>query len=422
MKLSTRIRGALSGFLAPERRSVENPSVPISSAEVLKLFGIEDASGERLSRDQVLGLPPVWCAVSLLAGELASLPLAPYRRAGRDVTRETGPLADVLGWAPTDELTSFDWRLGFWWRVFAHGGRAMDFIERNPLTGRVVNIWPTDPRHMAKIRRNGQSLYELSEPGRRPQLFDPREIIDLVWAPKPDGIGHLDPLALCRETLVNLRNATRYGGGFFGKGAVPPFVVEGPFTAPGAIARAGDDIDQAIRQAIDKGRNALALPRGHTMKSVGVDPEKAQLVELQQFLIVQIARIYGLPPVFLQDLSNSNYSNVEQQDLHLAKHVVRRWADQFEAQLGLKLFGRRPEGQHVRHDLNDLLRGDLGTRMTAHATAIQNAILTPDEVREMEGRPQLPGGDKLLIQGATVPVEGQAGAGAPNPEGEGDDD
>ena len=77
--------------------------------------------------------------------------------------------------------------------------------------------------------------------------------------------------------------------------------------------------------------------------------------------------------------------------------------------MNLKLFGRESDFE-VRFNVDSLLRGDLKTRMEAHATAIQNGIKTPNEVREKEGLEPLPAVDDLMIQGATVPIEVQ-GAG-----------
>ena len=149
-----------------------------------------------------------------------------------------------------------------------------------------------------------------------------------------------------------------------------------------------------------------AISAGHELRSVGFSPEQMQLLELQQFCIEQIARIHSLPPVFLQDLSDGTYSNTEQQDLHFVKHTLRRWIEQSEQEMNLRLFGRDSDFE-VRFNVDSLLRGDLKTRMEAHATAIQNGIKTPNEVREKEGMEPLPGGDDLMIQGATVPIESQ---------------
>ena len=45
----------------------------------------------------------------------------------------------------------------------------------------------------------------------------------------------------------------------------------------------------------------------------------------------------------------------------------------------------------------------------AHATAVQNGIKTPKEVRNAEKLEPLPSGDELLIQGATVPIVTEVG-------------
>ena len=73
---------------------------------------------------------------------------------------------------------------------------------------------------------------------------------------------------------------------------------------------------------------------------LGFRQSKCNCWNLQQFCIEQIARIYSLPPVFLQDLSDGTYSNTEQQDLHFVKHTLRRWIEQSEQEMNLKLFGR----------------------------------------------------------------------------------
>ena len=166
-------------------------------------------------------------------------------------------------------------------------------------------------------------------------------------------------------------------------------------------------MDMLNEKLAKEGRQVLALPSGHELKAVGFSPSEMQLIELQRFLLEQIARIYSLPPVFLQDLSNGTFSNNEQQDLHFVKHTLRRWIEQTEQEMNLKLFGRE-SSLEVRYNVDSLLRGDLKTRMEAHAAAIQNAVKTPNEVREIEGLAAKPSGDDLLIQGATIPIATQS--------------
>jgi len=129
-----------------------------------------------------------------------------------------------------------------------------------------------------------------------------------------------------------------------------------------------------------------------------------QLVETQEFAVIEIARISSLPPTFLQDLSRATFSNSEQQDLHLVKHTLKRWVEQIEAELNLKLFGRG-SARIAEFNMDGLLRGDYMTRMQGNAIAIQSGQLAPNEAREQDNRPRKLGGDQLLIQGATVPLD-----------------
>ena len=74
--------------------------------------------------------------------------------------------------------------------------------------------------------------------------------------------------------------------------------------------------------------------------------------------------------------------------------------------MNLKLFGRESE-MSIHFNADSLLSGDLKTRMEAHATAIQNGIKTPNEVRDLEELEPRQNDDDLLIQGATMQIESQ---------------
>jgi phage portal protein BeeE len=67
--------------------------------------------------------------------------------------------------------------------------------------------------------------------------------------------------------------------------------------------------------------------------------------------------------------------------------------------------------------MDALLRGDFTSRMAGYATAINNAIMQPSEVRERENLPADTAGNVLLIQGATVPLAGQGQSGGDNGNG-----
>ncbi len=401
------------------RASVEDPKVPISSENILAFFGINaiSESGETVTIDSALGVPAVFAAVNFLSGTLAGLPMHLYKRTKDGRERVTGGLATILHDAVNDGLSSFDWRKYAFECVLTEG-RSCTFIE-HAVSGRVINLWPLDPSGVTVKRKDGRRVYEYRDGSRRKVTYEASEVIDICFMSKRDMLGHRSPILTNKDVIGLAQAVTKYGSKFFQNGGVPPFAIEGPFQSPGGMQRAADDLSAAVKKAAKEKRLALSLPAGHTIKQLGVDPEKSQLVEAQRFVIEQVARIYSLPPTFLQDLTHGTFSNTEQQDLHLSKHTIKRWVEQFEQELNLKLFGRTNNRQYVEMSLDGLLRGDFKTRMEGNARAIQTGQLTPNEARQMENRPSKPNGDDLLVQGATIPLGSQP---AELPNGEKDDD
>lgn len=407
--------GIFDRFRREQRASPEDPRVPISSPQILQFFGLDEhgsAAGESVTIESALGVPAVWAAVNFISGTMAGLPLHLMRRTRSGTVRATGKLATILHDAVNDEVTSFAWRKGAFDQVLT-GGRHVTFIERNQ-AGAVLNLWPLDPSKLTVKMDGPRRVYDYQDGGRRVR-YAAADVIDLWFQLKPDGLTHRSPIFTNKDVIGQAQAATKYGSKFFQSGGVPPFAITGPFQSPGAIQRSADDLAQAVAKAAKEQRLALSLPAGHEIKPIGVDPEKSQLVELQRFVIEQVARIYSLPPTFLQDLTHGTFSNTEQQDLHFVKHTLKRWVEQFEQELNLKLFGRASTRQFVKVNVDGLLRGDFKTRMEGYAQAIQNGIMKPNEARELENRPADAQGDRLMIQGATVPLGSQ-----PQPGAEGD--
>lgn len=390
---------------AENRASVEDPKVPISSDAILAFLGIDalSDSGERVSIESALGVPAIFAAVNFLAGTLASLPLNVYRRTSAGREKVKNGVASILHDVANDEQSSFDWRKFTFDQVFT-GGRAYSFIERSDLK-RPLNIWPLDPAETKVRRKGGRTTYEYRD-GRRTLTYEASEIIDIPFMLKANRRDHRSPILTNKDVVGLAQAATKYGSKFFQNGGVPPFAITGNITTPGGLQRSADDLTAAVKKAAKERRLALSLPAGHEIKPLGVDPEKSQLVELQRFLIEQFARVYSLPPVFLQDLTHGTFSNTEQQDLHLVKHTIMRWAKQFEQELNLKLFGRNNNRIYAELNLDGMLRGDFKTRMEGNARAIQTGQLTPDEAREMENRPAMGGAAaQLVMQGAMMPID-----------------
>jgi len=394
-------------FKREKRGSLENPNVPLTVASLFD-WGGKSAAGVNVTESSALTVPAVWAAVNFLSGTMASLPIHVYRKTADGSERTDPDIEKILNLYSSEQETSYDWRKYSFDRVFTYG-RAFSVIERN-VRGKVVNIHPVDPRKVSvreepnanKIGKRRFYFYE-----GRTQPYDASSVIETTWFRDRDFVSHYSPIDVCRDVIGLAIAASKYGSKAFQNGGIPPVVMQGPFASAASAGRASEDVAAAMAKLARDGRPVMAMPMGHELKPIGFNPEQMQLVELKRFIIEEVARIYSLPPVFLQDLTHGTFSNTEQQDLHFVKHTLGKWVRQYEQELTLKIFGRDSEN-YVKMNVDGLLRGDLKTRMEAHATAIQNAIRTPNEARAIEDMEPLPSGNSLMVQGATVPLDGHS--------------
>lgn len=396
------------------RASIENPAVSLSDPEAIRfLLGAAiDDTGQIVSVNTMLGLSAYWAGVNYVSRAVASLPCHVYRRGAKDrTTDDRNPAYRLLHDAPNAETTAFEFRAWLMQQVFTTG-RGLAYVERGP-AGRPLALWPIETGACVVERlADGRKLYHVTLRSRS-ITYPATDIIDIPWMLKPDGLSHYDPVQTFRAVLANALGAQDYAKSYFAKGAVPPFVLEGPFQTPGAAQRAQSDLAQALLDQQRGGRtNALALPMGHTLKTLGVAPQQSQLVELRRFFVQEAARFFNLPPVALQDYSDAKYSTAEQSDLAIVKHGIQPWLVQIEQQFNLKLFAAGSKS-FAEFNLDGLLRADYKTRTEGMARQVQAGILKPSEARGFENLPYEAEADRLFMQSGTLPVASLAQGSAP---------
>lgn len=394
--------GFVQRLLGRETRSLEDPSYKLSdnSEALLQLLGVLDRNNALpvVSIEAALQVPAVWAITNFLPRTLAALPLQTFE-SGENGKRVDDPAAQLLSFAPNEDETSFAWRSYHWHQVFT-GGRGCSWIER--VGEKPVGIWPMDPTLTTVGRRDGRKFYKFD--GRE---YPARDVIDTPFMLKRDRLGSYSPIIKCNKAISLAIAMGDFAGSFFAGGGVPPLALQGPVpNGKDAFQRAQNDIQRAIDLAKQSSSNIFPVPPGHDLKAVGIDPDKGQMSEARLFQVQELARAWQMPPVFVGDLSKGTFSNTEQQDLQLVKHLVGQWARAFEDECTLKLYGWRNPRRRVKHNLDGLQRGDFKSRTEGLARAIQTGQLMPDEARALEGRGADPSGNgaKLYIQGATVPL------------------
>lgn len=394
-------RGSGKGLIQPAPLAWEDVPAQTASAVVV-------------TENTALRIAAVYSAVRILAESVASLPLPVYRREGRSRERlPNDPRSALLNETPNPEQSSFELLEGLMTAALLHGN-GYAYIERDSRRA-PVGLWPLPPTRMRPARLENGGLVYLARP------VDEREEIPLrpedvlhVRALGTDGDVGLSPIRLARETLGAAIAAEEYGARFFSNDARPGLIVTFQGNLPAAA-------QEEFRQAWAAGHKGLRrshllglLTNGADVKTVGLPPEDAQLVELRRFSVAEIARIFRVPPYMLADLEpgSVSYASVEQQAIDFVVHSLRPWLVRLEQAINRRLFTEqeRRDGLYAGFVVDGLLRGDTAARYRAYAIGRQWGYLSVNDIRELEDMPAIDGGDVYLEPSNMRPAAGDIDA------------
>lgn len=384
----------------PEARSTKMLSDP--AIRMLFNFG-ETLTDEPLDRNLVYGIPAVKAAVNKISDAISSLPLIYYTNDPErgQVVADKDPIYNLFSTSVNSaSLTANRW-IKLMVMDLLLDGRHLAYIERNK-AGRVRNIWPLAWSKIIRISViNNQKVYHYqADDGVK--VYDGKDVLDFIHAPSPDFPGHINPIESNRDLFGLCRATVRFASKMFANGGLPPAIITGPTMSPAAASRASAEIKLALQHAA-QGGDLPVLPDGYDYKVVGFNPKELQLLEIKDAQLREVAQVFGIPPIYLQDYSSGTFNNAEQQDIFFVKHTIVPICELIEAELNTKLSPNSTS--FAQFNVDNLLRGDAVAKTNSQRTQIYSGIKTINEVRREYNLPPVKGGDEARIQQATVPLE-----------------
>lgn len=384
----------------------------------------------RVNPETALECVPFWACVRQLSSSVASLPIHVFER-DRDTgakRRLANRTEETLNRAWNSELTAYQ---GWRWVVqqACLHGVAYVLVQRDGIR-QVANLWPLE-RHQMEVgrRTTGEKYWIYHTPhGRHPAIADmpvggasiaAEDILEFPFFEDDDLLHPVSPVEKCRRSIALWLGIERYASSFFRDGGMPPVLMKYTFQTDEAGARMRNDLNQMVRDVQAKKGFFMNIPEdAEVIDPKLVSPSNAQMVEARRYATEDICRVLGVPPILVGDLSKGTYANSEQQNTQYAKHVLAKWARQFESQVNLKVFGRDMSDRFAEFDLSGEERGLFKERTEGYARMVQSGIMTPNEVRARENLPPSDdeNADSLFIQSGTVPIENAGEEPEPEPE------
>lgn len=401
--LFTRIRRALSDAIAPRghsglrrlesRATIENPSVSLSDpASWDEHFGggMATDAGVQVSHTGALKCSAVWSAVSMIADDVAKLPLDVYRRRqgtnGRDFD-DRHPAWWVVRRKANSEQSAFV----FWQTLMVHAliwGNGYAYILRNG-RGEVAEMLPLLPDRTAPERINGQLWYTTETTrGGGPYLkaLRPDEVYH-IHGISIDGIQGCDLVEKFRNSVGLCLAAEGFSSKFFKHGARTSGILELPSTM---TDKAGDKIEQGFRKFHEGPENwfkTVILREGAKFHQASVKPQEAEMTTTREQQVREIARWYRMPPSRLGIADSVSYNSKSEDNLAYLDSCLSPWLAAITAECWMKLLTedqQDADSHYFEHNTGALLRMNGLQRHQVYAIGIRNSIYSPNEVRAME--------------------------------------
>jgi HK97 family phage portal protein len=279
--------------------------------------------------------------------------------------------------------------------------RGNAYVYKEMTEGGVINaLYPMNPARMTVIRKpnTGKIVYRYAhEDGKTEDIPS-----DYIWHMKMysnDGLVGMSPISYARESIGLGLAAEEYGSLFFSQNAKPSGILE----YPGKLTEDSQALLKKSWEESYSGGNAhrtAILQQGLSWKQVGMDNQDAQYLELRQFQIEEICRIFRVPSFLIQHPDKtSTYASAEQQMLAFVMHTIRPWAVRIEQSISRCLLTDKERRKlYAEFKIEGLLKGDIKARYEAYAIARQWGWASPNDIRKLENQDPLPdGGDIYLI-------------------------
>ncbi|SIP97081.1 phage portal protein, HK97 family [Rhizobium sp. RU20A] len=371
--------------------SVERKAFSINSPDFADLIGFRPTySGVSVGGQSALYVPAVLQAVRLISETIGSLPCKLYRETaeGKEAAKDHSAYRIVHKraneWTGAGDLRT---RLTADALIYGNGfARVVRFEDGSPF-----ELHRLKPGSVSALENavTGAPVYRVSEKaGSRD--YPHTEILHV-----PSFLA-TSPITFGKEGIGLAAILERHGAQFFGSGARPTGIISNDKPQG---SEAGAKTMANVRASFDewqKGGGPLFLDSGWTYDQPAMTSTDAQFLEHRLEQVREIARVFGVPPTMLFELTRGTWSNTEQMGAQFLQLCLRPWLDRWTDAMTTVLLSEDEQDDHYFEFVtDDLMRADAASR-TANMTAlVTNRIMTPNEVRAILNLPPLPGGDEL---------------------------
>ncbi len=376
--------------------------------QLINFLGLQDTPEKALSE------ATYFACLKVLSESVGKLPLKllQHKEDGGVVTARGHPLYFALYARPNPYMTATT----FWSTMEQnrnHFGNAYAWIKGAGsktslwiLPSEDVEIWYDDQKILSDL----PDIYYIYSHAGKLYKFSSEQIIHLKTSNTFDGIKGISVREQLKTTITGNIKSQKMLNQMYKSGFTAKAVVQYTADLSGENLKkfkekiedfAGSDLDDK------EVKNIIPIPVGTTLTPLNIKLADNQFIDIKKYSALQIASAFGIKPNQIGDYEKSSYASSEAQQLSFYVDTLLYILKQYEEELNYKLLSldEIENGFYFKFNIAVILRADLKTQIETLSKAVSNFLYTPNEARALLDKESKPGGDKLLGNGASIPVE-----------------
>ena len=292
-------------------------------------------------------------------------------------------------------------------------GNAYAWIDtRNPER---PQLWPLNPHHVqvwyddGLVLADAPDVYYLVSTPRGIMTLGSEDVLHFKSHNTRDGLVGISVRDQLASTIQGNAKAQAYINKLYENGMTAKVVLQYTGSLNDANVQAlKEGIENYAKGDLKRGlENVIPMPIGMSLTPLNLKLADSQFLEIKQYTALQIASAFGVKPYQIGDYTKSSYASAEAQQLSFLVDTLLFIVKQYEEEVAYKLLTDKEEaaGYHAKFNTAVILRADQQTQINTLSTAVSSFLMTPNEAREMLNLPAKEGGDQLLGNGASIPVQ-----------------
>ncbi|WP_374833919.1 phage portal protein [Paenochrobactrum pullorum] len=368
----------------------------MASGSLADYLAGQSIGSANVSADDAMKISAVWRCVSLISGNVATLPLDLKRRVGdKRLDADDHDLWRILRRKPNKWQTPSEFRRMLQMSVLLRGN---GYAYKVTSGKKVVELIPLNADNVeVKQERDLSLTYTVTLPTGQRTILKQDRMLHLRGMTF-DGITGLSVITYAREAMGLAASTEKHAGSLFRNG-----------TRTGGVLKHPGKLDEegivALRESLDyyreggglEGRD-LVLEEGMSYERLAMTSVDAQFIQTRVQSLAEIAMYFGVPlhMVGLNDKASSWGTGIEQMGIGFVTYTMQDWLTMWEQAIARDLIDENEPDLYARFNNAALLKGDTKSRYEAYAIGRSSGFLSANDIRALEDMDPIEGGDTYL--------------------------